>query len=183
MLIAKIKPVGIDWYIQKIQTRLHDGLVAIWNNAADFECYGRAYRNKTDDGYKAEVFNSPKKPNQYIDVYWDNILSAISFFGVGETKLEIMAVADIHLVMFVNLEKIKGSITHRADEEIHQDVLSVLGPNIHGFKPTSVITGIENVLREYNGSIRDEQLKFIDMHPIHCFRISGKLTYDINKIC
>lgn len=183
MLITKTKPVGIDFYIQKLQTYLHDILTVKWNVTDLYECYGRALRNKTSDGYKAEVY-SPTAENNHKDVYWNDALKALSFFGIGNTKIDrSFGVAEVHLVFFVDVAKLKPTITHRADEEVRQDVMSVVKSGMHGFEVTGVVIGVENSLKEYPNSIKSESLKYADMQPTHCFRINGELTYDINKNC
>ena len=83
----------------------------------------------------------------------------------------------------MNLQKLRPEITHRADEEIRQDVLQAVGKSSFGMTFKSVDLWIENVLKEYPGSRRDERLKAVDMHPVHCFRYNYTLLYNPNKIC
>lgn len=184
MLIQKTNPVGIDVLIKRFQTVLHSRLIETWGLVADdplYRCYGRCYRNQAEDGYIAENYEGE---NQYKEVYWDDGLKVISFFGmaVRSDNETGQYVTNVHLVFFLNLAKLKPSITHRADEEVHQDVANAIGKNLHGFQVQSIETGIENILREYPGSRRDDRLKFVDMHPVHCFRINLSVNYNIN-IC
>ncbi len=184
MLITKTNPVGIDVLIKRFQNHLHSRLITTWGLVSDdplYRCYGRCYRNQTRDGYIAENYEGL---NQYKEVYWDDSLKAISFFGsaVRAENEQGKNVTNVHLVFFLNLAQIKASITHRADEEVHKDVLNAIGKNLHGFQVDSIETGLENVLREYPGSRREDRLKFIDMHPVHCFRINLSVSYNIN-IC
>lgn len=184
MLLTKTNPVGVDVPIQKFQEYLHTKLVTKWGISGDntvYRCYGRCYRNKTADGYIAENYEGYGK---YAEVYWDSKLSAISFFGVGPS-IDVdagMQVADVHLVFFVNAALLKPSITHRADEEIRKDVLQICGMGMYSFSLEGITTGIENVLREYPGSRRDDRLTAADMHPAHCFRLNFKVRFktDIN---
>lgn len=192
MLVTKINPVGIDWYIQQLQTRLHTELVGVsgWNlsDTGQYKCYGRAYRNKKGNGYVAENYESDK---EYKEVYWDDTLTAISFFGLSSTpvKKSIKSEAEVHLVFFADLDKLAlkdsdgNTIAHRADEELRNSVLNVIGKFSYGFSVLSVELWLENVLREYSGSYRDERLKTVDMHPVHCFRINMKIIFDQNKHC
>jgi hypothetical protein len=184
MVIAKNAPVGIDWYIQKLQTVLHDELVAKWNNiqSSDYVSYARCYRNKTDDGYIAEHFVAPGSNKE---VYYDSAIAVSSFFGLTSniTRKGPSASVDVHLVFFADLKKIKPDIDHRADEEVRQDVASVIGPSRFDFTLESIEIGIENSLREYPGSRRDDRLKYVDMDNVHCFRINLKLIFNPNKIC
>lgn len=191
MLIVKTNPVGIDLYIQRLQTKLHNALIdaAHWNlsDPSKYECYGRCNRNKTKDGYIAEVYTGG---NDYKEVYWNDALTAISFFGISnQVKRTVGAEADVHLVMFADLNKLAlkdkdgSTIAHRSDEELRQMVLGVIGKNSFGFTVQSVEMWIENVLKEYPGSRRDDRLKYVDMHPVHSFRINLNIKYNPDKNC
>lgn len=186
MLNVIASPVGIDVPIRKMQEKLHKALMAKWNLDTTvpaenklYECYGRCYRNKKAKGYVAEVFKGGK---DYADVYWDDKLNAISFFGIGQTiEHKISEKVNVHLVFFVDLKKLKPALVNRADEEVRLDVLEVVQTFGFGFTYTSLDLGIENVLKEYPGSYRDERLANVDMHPIHCFRLNFALTYTKNN--
>jgi len=187
MLTVINSPVGIDVPIRKMQEYLHKALMAKWGlnpaitaENAKYESYGRCYRNKKANGYAAEIFTGG---NNYKDVYWNDGLNAISFFGVGQkVDHKISESAEVHLVFFVDLKKLKPALVHRADEEVRLDVLNAVQTFGFGFTYKSLETGIENVLREYPGSYRDERLKHVDMHPVHCFRLNFSLIYKKN-IC
>jgi hypothetical protein len=182
MLITKTNPVGIDVAIQNLQTHLHKKLMPAWNldpNNADqnklYESYGRVYRNKAETSHIAEVYIGN---DEYKEVYWNNSLHAISFFGTGaKSTFDISNKVDVHLVFFVNLRKLKPTITHRADEEVRNEIQQLFGNTLFGFSFESIELWLENVLREYPGSRRDDRLKAVDMHPVHCFRINLKLLY------
>lgn len=179
MLITKTSPVGIDVAIQNLQTYLHKKLVTAWplisENDPSYECYGRCYRNKKDSGYIAEVYTGS---NEYKEVYWNDSLKAISFFGIsGKTEFDTQNKADVHLVFFVDLAKLKPAVRHRADEEIRNEIQRFFGNSLLGFSFQSIELWLDNVLREYPGSRRDERLLAVDMQPVHCFRINLKLFY------
>ena len=179
MLIEHPSPAGIDAAITKIQRALHSQLSVLWGNA--YKCYGRCYRNRNDNGYIAENYEGD---GEYKEVYLDDTAPAISFFGVSSNvdTSGVMNVADIHLVFFVNLSKVKPTQSHRADEEVRIDVLKALGSFLFGASVTGVELWLENVLREYPGSRRDERLKAADMHPWHCFRVNMQVSYK-NAAC
>jgi hypothetical protein len=174
MLVTKSNPAGVDWIIQSVQTRLHDALLQKWGITSDqYQCYGRCYRNKTDSGFVAQWFTGGI---DYREAFWDDNLSAVSFFGESD-KVEIekgLAKAPVHLVMFVNLSKIKPLIAHRADEEVRVDALQILSQIS---EVQSVETGMDNVLREYPGTRKTELAVRGDMHPVSCFRINLLLNY------
>lgn len=178
MLITKTNPVGLDWHIQKVQERLYEELLKKWG-AVTYHCYGRAHRNRTTDGYTAEIYTGG---DRYKEVYWDSAADAVSFFGLhGTEKKDAANTIGVHLVFFVNLAKLKPGIAHRADEEIRQDVFNVVGGHSYGLSFHSIELWVENVLKEYPGSRREERLKYVDMHPVHCFRINYNLTFNPNK--
>lgn len=191
MLLSKTNPTGADWYIQQLQTKLHTRLIGedCWNlsDPTKYKAYGRAYRNKNDNGYIAENYEGD---GNYQEVYYDNSLAAISWFGMGESiRAGAMYEANVHLVFFTNLDILAlrdadgNLIAHRADEEVRQSVLEIIGKGLYGFTVEGIILGIDNVLREYPGSRRENRLNIADIHPGHCFRINLKLTYNPNKNC
>lgn len=185
MLNVINNPVGIDVPIRKFQESLHKSLMKAWGldttdsvENAKYQSYARCYRNKKDNGYIAELFESGK---DYRDLYWNDTLSALSFFGLTSLEHDIEEKAKVHLVFFVDLKKLNPTLTNRADEEVRLDVLKNIQTAMFGFSFISVDLWIENVLKEYPGSYRDERLKRVDMHPIHCFRINFTLNYNIKN--
>ena len=141
MLIQKDNPVGFDIPIQRFQSFLHGRLLTKWGiNTAAYRCYPRCYRNKTADGYIAENYEGNGK---YREVYWDDVLSALSFFGLSTGMREDTGhlVAGVHLVFFVNLAKLYPTITHRADEEARKAVLQIVGKGMHGLNFTGITSG------------------------------------------
>ncbi|MBP7398183.1 MAG: hypothetical protein KA954_01260 [Chitinophagales bacterium] len=186
MLITKSTPVGIDVSIQQLQTKLHGVLMSKWGLnpaiAAEnklYKCYGRCYRNKKEGSYIAEVFT---EGNDYKEVYWDDNLNVLSFFGISNSiKHELKEKVNVHLIFFVNLKKLKPDLTTRGDEEVRADVIKLMQSANYGFQYLSVDLWLENVLKEYTGSFRENRLKVVDMHPIHCFRLNFSLTYNINQ--
>jgi len=182
MLQLKTDPVGIDVQIQRLQQFLYKSLSATWGIDPDSEawaCYGRCYKNKTENGYIAEVYAGK---GEYKEVYWNDDVWSVSFFGLSDRiEFDVTNKAKVHLVFFVNVEKLKPAIVHRADEEIRKDVQNAIGAGLFGFQLDSIDLWLENVLREYTGSRRDERLKFVDMQPVHCFRINLTSSYNINN--
>jgi hypothetical protein len=183
MLVTKTSPLGIDWYIGQVQSYLHDGLVRKWGiQHGDYRSYPRCYRNKVAEGYIAENYQGG---GTYKEVYWESGQTVMSFFGIsGNIRHKApKSEADVHLVFFADVTKLKPSIEHRADEEVRQDVITLLGYSKYSFVYQGIDFGIEQVLREYPGSRRDNRLQYVDMHPVHAFRINLKILFDPNKIC
>lgn len=182
MIHVKNNPIGIDIPIQSAQKYLHSQLMTLFEiTDNDLDCFGRTYRNKTNDGYIAEVFTVK---NEYKEVYWNDRLKIVTFFGLSDLiKTDIENTSNIHLVFFCNLKKLMPSIIHRADEEIRQKIYMSLGNSLFGMKFKSIELGVDSCLKEYPGSRKEQLMKYLDMHPIHCFRFNYTLSYDPNKIC
>ena len=182
MLIQKDNPVGIDALIQDMQKQMHDQLLLKWSLNTDvYNAYGRCYRNKTNDGYIAENYTGN---NEYKEVFWDDNLSVISFYGTdGKADYAQGQTINVHQVFFINIKKVKPSITHRGDEEVKADIISVVKAGPYGLSITGFEQFTENVLREYPGSRRERRLAAVDMHPLMCFRLNFKLLYDIDQNC
>lgn len=178
MLYTKVSPVGVDIPIQALQAYLHDQLLTKWGlDNRMYQAYGRCYRNQKDNGYVAEGYIGS---NEYRELYLDDRYSVLSFFGISENvKFDTGNQAEVHLIFFVNLPKL-STTSHRADEEIRRDVQNLVQYGYQSVYLNNVRTGIANVLEEYPGSIRDDRLKFRDMHPFHCFRFDFTLNYNIN---
>lgn len=180
MLIAIDNPVGIDAQVVKLQEKINSSLTTKWGIVdSQYKCYGRAYKYKADDGYTAKVYDS--STGDYVDVYFDDSVSAVSFVSVAD-KVNIekgQGHTQCALIFFVNLSKVKPTITHRADEEVRRDVIKLVGWASYGFAVTGEETGIENVLREYPGLRRDKKLTNLDLQPLHAFRINLNLIYQL----
>lgn len=179
-LIVRDKPMGVDYHIHKLQSWIYSQLLTVWGNVR-YDAYPRCYRNKKANGFIAELFKGGK---EYKEVYWDDAVAAMSFFGIDDSeKVGVLHSVDVHLVFFTNLKKLKPSAVFRADNEVRTDVINACSDTGFGFRLTSIQTGLENVLKEYPSSIREKRLDTVDMHPLHCFRLNFSLQYNPNKIC
>lgn len=178
MNVVKPSVIGVDIPIQKLQTALYTKLLALWPVTANtFNMYGRAYRNQTNDGYSPEVYAGN---NEYKDVYFDDSLAASAFFGLGDNQKTDKAstTADVFVIFMVDLSKIKPAAT-RNDEEARVDVERICLQRDYGFFLSNIITGIDQVFKEFSGWKNVQGIKFRDEHPWHCFRLNFKVTYNI----
>jgi hypothetical protein len=178
MLYIKNNPVGIDKPIISLQRVLFSTLKTKWGlTDQKYNSFGRAYRNKTDNGFIAEVFSGG---NDYREVYFDDNVSATSFFGTGqESPVDgTLVTANVHLVFFVDLTKIKSG-TNRNDEEARLDVFNVLSTvgAASGWVVNKQVTGIDKVLAEYTETRKDKGLLARDQQPLHCFRFDCQVFY------
>ena len=174
-LVLKISPVGIDRIIDLIQVALFNGLNKLgWDSlpGVTYEANHRAYKNETKDGIIPEIYDGKK---EYRDIYFDDNVSANSFFLVDDSRTGDKKYSIIISVIFqLKLNKIFPLIDHRADEEAHRDVLNVLERNPTQAKIQSLITGIDNV---YSG-LRVDQVEFDNMQPFHVFRVDMEVNYE-----
>lgn len=174
MNITKPIVIGIDIPIQKFQTVLYNKIKTIWPvDDTSFNMYGRAYRNQAAKGYQPEVYAGN---GEYNDSYFNDTLKGSAFFGVSSPEKVIKgdATAQVFVIFMVNLDLIKPGAT-RNDEEARNDMQQAAPDGMGGFFITGVITGIDQVFKEYN----IDNIKFRDMHPWHCFRLNFNLTYNI----
>lgn len=175
--------MGIDIPIQQLQKMLYTRLCGKWNldeAGKAWVSYGRAYKNEAEDGYLPEVYVGN---GEYKDAFYDDNHTVISFFGVDASRpYNAGFSADVYLILSMNIVDLKPSITHRADEEIHNDVSECLDKPRHGFTMTGLITGMYDIFDEYRmyrpHLMRNtKSIKFRDMHPLHIFRVNMSLLY------
>lgn len=182
MILLKTNPQAIDVPIQRIQKLIYSRLKTIWGIAdADWNCYGRCYRNKDEQGkYLPEAYTG-QQGKEYTDVLYNDKVKCTSFFGESDrTKPLIggMQQSDIHLIFCLNAKALKSMLAHRGDAEIHKDVLNVLNLNAD-LSNAYVEQWFDTVFREYTSDkVRLAMLS--DTHPAHCFRINFTTTFLTN---
>lgn len=186
MLFTRTPIYGIDIPIDGYQKWLYKKLIDTWgltdaiNSKQAYNCYSRAYRNQTVDGYIPEIYVANGEYSK--DVFLDDRVKALSFFVVGETIpfSTGMLQANVSILFFLNLDKIVPG-ADRQDEKVRQQVIQLVqGIKYFGFQFLSVETGVDTVLREFNGFRSKEGMKYRDMHPYHCFRLNFRVSYKSN---
>ena len=146
-----------------------------------WDCFPRCYRNRTEMGWVAHNYVGE---NEYQPVYWDDQAHIRSFFGVSdEVTGGLQNEIEVHLIVFADLSKIFPGNTGRADENLRDLFIKNLNDGMFGFEFRSIETGLQNVLREYPGTLRDDRMKYVDMHPVHCFRLNMNLYYENGTNC
>ncbi|TDQ27631.1 hypothetical protein [Tenacibaculum caenipelagi] len=161
MIYLKDKPVGIDFEIQKLQKFLSNKL-SDWN----IEAYGRA-----------EIVNKEplifKKNKDYKNALGLNEKFHGRFFFL-DSNLSIeqskYLTTDLDIVFILNIKKIKPEISHRADEEVKMEILSILKKKV--YKSIEILKG-QDVLKGFD-------TKLIDMQPYHFIKFSFKHKYNNN---
>ncbi len=174
-LIQKILPVGIDRIIDSIQVTLFNKLG--WDSLPNviYESNHRAYKTpgklEEREGLIPEVYDGKK---EYREVYFDDNVSASSFFLVDDSRTgDKLYTIIVSIIFQLKLDKIFPTIIHRADEEAHKQVLDVLERTTL-VKINSLQTGIANV---YSGLLV-EQSKLDNMQPFHVFKVDMDINYE-----
>ncbi len=185
MLNQITNPIGIDFSISQLQELLYTRLLTKKWPTGDaqvvYQSYPRCHRVQVEDGFTAMLYDGGL---EYREVYYDDTVDVVSFFGIDQRiKEDMMPTVGVHLVVFANLSRLKPSITHRGDEEVRNDFLSIIGDGLYGFELQSVELGIDSCLREYPGSRRNNRLTTADMEPAHCFRLNFDLYFENGINC
>lgn len=176
MIATKSKVVGVDIPIQAVQNYLYVQLKKKWGMAdADYKCYGRIYKNQTADGYNPEAFMGAGNTTEYADTFIDDTCKVNSFFILGDSQKYqpgLGLVANVGVIFGVNVLQVKPGYAWRADEEVRLDVEILLKQPRFGMRFESVETGIDNVFREISGWNKKKGIQYMDMQPLHFFRIN-----------
>jgi hypothetical protein len=184
MIALKQNPKGIDTRIQNIQKALYAKLCALWSMPeVEYNCYGRAYRNQDEEGrYIPEVYTGQQN-KEYDDPLLNDAIYCTSFFGRANRDDEItgdLSKAHCHLIFCLNVQKIKPSVAHRGDEEIHVDALRTLQQMAGQLDIVSLEQWADTVFKEYTGYKARKGMEDADMHPYHYFRINFTTTFKNN---
>jgi len=183
--------VGFDAAIKKIQVDVYEALADVWQG--DIEGYGRVYKNPVNTGesipdyYHTSKIVTPSWYNaskrDYEDTYYDDSKSAVFCFLTKEndkTNDSILYTTDVKLAFMVNLEKIYPSLDERQDSRAQKDVIEILrNNNFERFQIDGVERRIDFVFREYGTS----NIRFDDMHPLHCFAVLLRVEYYLTDKC
>jgi hypothetical protein len=184
----KNKTVGNDTPIQLFQKFLYDSLKKIWTKVDDLtlEGYGRVYRNANDIGYVPEVLvNSALENNtQYKQVYFDKTtMKALFFFSTDDLAKysEGSETVNVSIIFITNISTLKPYIEHRGDEEVRNDVQSLLSQNRQNMILKGSETGFKNVFKQFSGLTNKDGEVFEDRHPLFCFKFNMELFYQPNN--
>lgn len=189
MIVAKANPTGPDYWIDRLQRWIEPILFSGWGldpeneeESGRFKFFPRVNRNQDKAaGFIAELYLGN---GEYKEVYWDDTLWGCTWFGLGpRISHEVDQVYNVHLVTFANLTKLYPAVQHRADAEIRQVYMDIFRAPILGFTLDSTEIWLQNVLREYPGSRRDDRLRKADMGDVHAFRLNLSLRFDPLQAC
>lgn len=179
-LVTIVDPVGIDILIASIQDRSFNNLitngVGDWTDA-NYESYARAYVNPKKEGTIPEVYTGDR---EYKEVLMDDTFVASSFFLVDDSRVfdESQFTLSISIIYQADIQKLFPSILHRADEEMHKDIIDSLEDTEFTDFITDITTGIDGVYSDLD--IPDSYLSGIsldDMSNYHVVKIDLEVPY------
>lgn len=191
-LYQRSGPLGVDIPIAGLQKFLYNGLQSLWvsgvpTDGLPFDSYDRVYKELTDIGY------IPKLPKQntlgvleYAAMGFDTETnSAISFCSIGDRVKHDWKTggseAEVSWFFWVNLGLIKPGISdHRADEEARVDVLRLMY-QYRGFEINGWAIGYETVFQDFKGLLTPDKKEYMDLHPVHVFRIDTTTVYKFTE--
>lgn len=162
MIYTKANPVGIDKPIQLLQESLHTKLTDAFS--CDVTAYGRAYVDNKNGSVKPLSYIGG---SEYRELLTDDRINGLHFFFVeDDTSISVsrtcMADTEVDIIFIINdLTKVRGDITHYADEEIKEQIKSFVKS---WYKIISVTKG-EKALDGFDIS----QLRFI--FPYFVFKL------------
>ena len=178
-LVLKINPVGIDIVIDKIQQRTFANLTAPGIGWTDYESYHRAYKNPREkNSVIPEVYTSN---GDYTEVLFDDNFNVTSFFLVNDKRTlskEFSWEQDISIIYQAKLNKIYPNTPHRADEEMHVDIINSIRNAHFEDNMKSITTGINNVYSELKIQDRiKECVRLDDMSFFHVVKVDLTVFY------
>jgi len=161
---------GIDIQIERLQDRFKDKL---WTSVSSTnkDYFGRIYRNERDGDVIPQRFVSG---NDYKDVLLNDKKAVTCFFDVQpEESYEFQFNANVWILFAVNLKTLYPSITDRATEYVHEDVVREI-KKIGGWNVTGLVRGLP-AFADYS-LVKDSD----DMQPFYLFRINCEVKYPLN---
>lgn len=171
--------IGLDALIASVQTDLYNYIGTRWSGTING--YGRVSKNKRAD--RGEVAEWYLGDNEYQEVYFDDEFSGSFFFidaDKHETEDEHAYSASVKCVFMVDLKQVLPNETERSDAKARRDIVECLRKIAYGrYSITGIETGIDTIFQGLDQS----DLKFMDIHPQHCFAVNLKILYYLKDQC
>jgi hypothetical protein len=165
-------PIGIDAVINKIQSKLYNGLSTLWE--VELDGFPRCYDIVRERRKTIEHYLGNKEYVSLISHDRNKFFFTSNQDYVQNSNSTYDTVIDLYFI--VDLGKCKPLLEHRGDEELRLDVVNLLSL-IGDISPNMKITkGLENVFKGYFYNVTD------DMQPYHSFKISLTINdFKLNK--
>lgn len=172
----KTDPVGIDRVIDRIQKAIYAPLLASWET---LDVYGRVYKNQKKKGVQLEVYNSNGDYDKILFSEGNKV-----FFVQGDSPKSRIGTMenDLWVISILDLDKVRPDITHRADEEVHSDMLNALYTEIKIEDVDSLEYGMENLKKVVEDTLSFGDFDHSDIHPYHVFMVKLKVKYYLENI-
>jgi hypothetical protein len=163
--VSKGIDIPIDALVAKFVSKLWKGR----NNTFK----GRIQRTLRDGDTFPEWYNATTK--DYEDVLTDDTVDSVIFFDVqsSEDYNGSQFISDVWICGAVKLKALYPSITERATEYAHEDVLKIIKKN-SSLKPTGLVRGLD-AFSEYN-LVKETD----NMNQFYLFRINTEIKYPQN---
>lgn len=161
---------GIDIQIERLTYRFEEKL---WTDVSSdsIDYFGRIYRNERDGDVIPQRFVSG---NEYKDILLNDKKAVTCFFDVQpEESYEFQFNANVWILFAVNLKTLYPSVTDRATEYAHEDVIREI-KKIGGWSVTGLVRGLP-AFADYS-LVKDSD----DMQPFYLFRIICEVKYPLN---
>lgn len=179
---------GIDQYIQPLQTAIYTYLLPKWGvTNTTYQAYGRSYRNKVNDGYRAEAFLN-ETVKEYGALIYNDKLSAMSFFAVldPEPSIEGRSKANVAFFMLMDLSACKPNAANQMlDEQSINDVANYITKAGMGFTLKTIRRNPDHIFDIYSGQWKKDMIDKTARYPKFCFRLDITLPYNslTNQYC
>jgi len=124
MIYTKANPVGIDKPIQMLQESLYTKLTDAF--VCDVTAYGRAYVDNKNGSVKPLAYVE----TDYKELLTDDRINGLHFFFIEDDTADVvsrtcMSDTEVDIIFIIDdLTKVRGDITHYADEEIKEQIKS-----------------------------------------------------------
>lgn len=174
MNYLKTDPIGIDYFINRIQDRIYDPLVTKWG---EFDSFGRVYKKTSKSGVSLERYVGK---GQYKKVLFSEGNKMFFVQGSSPSGNGLNLTNDLWIVCILDIENIKG-VEHRADEEVHQDLITELSKVVENDSIQGVEYGMNNLKRVVEDSFEFGNFKYSDIHPYHVFMVKIEAKYSLVK--
>lgn len=160
---------GVDIPIDALVSKFVSDL---WTTNNNNIFRGRIQRTIRSEGTFPEWYNPTTE--DYEDVELDDNYDCISFFDVQPTEeYDNRFKADVWICFAINLKALYPSVSERATEYAHEDVLKIIKKK-SSFKPTGLVRGLD-AFSDY------ELVKESDnMNQFYLFRFNTEIVYPQN---
>lgn len=176
-----LNTVGVNLAIEELKDELYDYLTSSWGS--EIEVYGRCYKNADESNMLKPEFYVGSA--EYKEVYIDKSIPAMVIFLVEDrddtSDDQMVFTSKVKVVCMMNLDLAYPDLEVRADEHSHKDMMEAITEvgYYKGATVNSIVRGLKNVFK----GLDIEEIRFADIHPLHCFAVDIDLEYYLTDKC